>query len=55
MITSRYVMRDFNDDKIDAIMQFDVSAGRGRSRSVLEFGVFMLALLGYLGMLVLAA
>lgn len=55
MPNNRYLMRDFNDDKIDSIMRFNVAQRHSRSRSILEFSVFLVTLLGYLGMLALSA
>lgn len=52
---SPYLMRDFNDNKIDSIMAFNVTERRHRTRSVLEFGLFLGALVGYLGALALSA
>lgn len=52
---SPYLMRDFNDRKIDDIMDFNLVDRRSRSRSILEFGLFVSALAGYLGALAFAA
>ena len=55
MQNTPYFMRDLNGAKVDRIMDFNVVSGRNRSRSVFEFGVFMAALLTYLGALALSA
>lgn len=55
MSSNRYLMRDFNTGKIDHIMRFDVSQRRSRSRSFLEFSVFLAAVIAYLGVLALSA
>lgn len=52
---SPYLMRDFNDRKIDTIMAFNLAERRPRSRSVLEFSLFLGALAGYLSALALSA
>ena len=52
---SPYLMRDFNGSKIDGIMAFNVTERRHRTRSVLEFGLFLGALVGYLSALALSA
>lgn len=52
---SPYLMRDFTGGKIDTIMAFNVTERRHRSRSVLEFSLFLGALVGYLSALALSA
>jgi hypothetical protein len=52
---SPYLMRDFNNRKIDAIMSFNVADRHARSRSILEISLFFGALAGYLSALALAA
>ena len=52
---SPYLMRDFNDRKIDTIMDFNVVERRSRSRSIFEISLFLGALTGYLGALAIAA
>ena len=54
MTGTRYHMRDLNRNKIDDIMQFDVARQRRRSRSLLEFGMFSILLIGYVTALTLA-
>ena len=55
MTRNTYTMRDFNDRKVEQIMEFDPASGRRRQRSFLEFGVFLGAVLTYLGALALSA
>jgi hypothetical protein len=50
-----YTMRDFNNDKVRQIMDFNPASGRHRQRSILEFGIFISAVLAYLGALALGA
>jgi hypothetical protein len=45
---SRYRMRDFNDNKVQEIMDFDPVRRRRRAGSMLEFSVFLFAVAGYL-------
>ncbi|MGD1984530.1 MAG: hypothetical protein PVF93_11550 [Chromatiaceae bacterium] len=52
---SPYLMRDFNGRKVDAIMAFNLVDRRARSRSILEFSLFVGALAGYLSALAFAA
>jgi hypothetical protein len=52
---SPYLMRDFNDDKIESIMAFNVADRRLRSRSILEISLFLGAVAGYLSALALAS
>jgi hypothetical protein len=52
---SPYLMRDFNAPKIDAIMRMNLVDRRARSRSILEFSLFVGALAGYLTALAFAA
>ncbi len=52
---SPYFMRDLNGAKVDRIMDFNVASGRARPRSLLEIGVFLGAVLAYLGALALSA
>ncbi|MCB1724009.1 MAG: hypothetical protein KDJ39_09995 [Gammaproteobacteria bacterium] len=49
-----YIMRDLNRAKVDQIMDFNVAAGGARPRSVFEFGVFLTAVLVYVGALALS-
>ncbi len=48
MSEQRYVMCDLSGDKVDNIMDFDLVLRRPRSRSVFEFSLFLVAVLGYL-------
>ena len=48
---SPYFMRDLNGQKIDSIMDFNVSLRRSRSRSVFEISVFLAAVAAYLAVL----
>jgi hypothetical protein len=50
-----YTMRDFNDDKVRQIMDFNPASGRLRQRSILELSIFVGAVLAYLGALALSA
>lgn len=52
---SPYLMRDFNDNKIDTIMAFNVAERKSRSRSILEISLFLGAVIGYLSALAIAA
>lgn len=51
----RFAMRDLNGAKVDKIMRFNVASGHSRPRSVFEFGVFLTAVLIYVGALALSA
>lgn len=44
----RYFMCDLNGAKIEKIMAFNVAERTARSRSLLEFGMFVAAVFGYL-------
>lgn len=55
MTTNSYFMRDLNGDKVERIMNFNVASGDTKSRSLFEFGVFVTALLIYIGALALSA
>jgi hypothetical protein len=50
-----FAMRDFNGDKVEQIMDFNLASNRRRHRSLLEFGIFIGAVLAYLGALALSA
>ena len=51
----RYFMRDLNGHKVDSIMDFNVALRRSRSRSMLEFSVFLAAVVTYLCALAFSA
>ena len=51
---SPYFMRDVNGAKIERIMDFNVASGRPRPRSLVEFSIFLGAVLTYLGALALS-
>lgn len=50
-----YLMRDFNNGKIDEIMSFNPASSHRRPRSILELSLFLAALVGYLLVLSFAA
>lgn len=55
MRNSMYFMRDLNGDKVEQIMNFNVASGGARPRSLFELGVFLVALLVYVGALAISA
>jgi hypothetical protein len=50
-----YLMRDFNNGKIDEIMSFNPASSHRRPRSILELTLFLAVLLGYLAVLAFTA
>lgn len=50
-----YLMRDFNNGKIEEIMSFNPASSHRRPSSILELGLFLVVLLGYLAVLAFTA
>jgi hypothetical protein len=55
MNKNSYLMRDLNGEKIDNIMNFNVTSRNERSRSFIEISLFAAAVVGYLMALAVSA